>query len=255
EQIASPYITVGKSGGATQSTTSTGGSTTTSTTTTSTSTTTVVGTFISGGNSGALPVSAVLSGSFSSYICAAGADASTLPNYIVDVNDSWGPNVSVLGHGTSYCTIADNPALASKYGTLTAALATVGLTNAPAPTIYNKPLWPGESGGVGSINYSITQPNSFVIITAACGYGWGCSGYTFPSGCTQRQSITDSNGDIAVVATCQSQASGKYYAYFSSTTQLVTCSYCKAGVEYPLGSILGASMAAYVYANYTPTGS
>ena len=247
-RLADLSVAVGRAG-------SGSGTTTSGTSTSTTSTTTIAGTYLTGGNSGGFPLSASLSGTFTSYICAAGGDASMIPSVADDVNDSWGPNVSVLWHSTSTCSITKNPTIASKYITLTAALATVGLSGAPAPIINNKPLWPGETGGVGSINYTISNPDSFVIITASCGYGWGCSGYAFPAGCTVHQTITDSNGDTAEIAICQSQAVGKYYANFSSTSQSASCLSCKVGLEYPLGSVLGASMAAYVYPNYAPSGS
>ncbi|MCW6160521.1 MAG: hypothetical protein LVQ95_05560, partial [Candidatus Micrarchaeales archaeon] len=258
EQIASPYITVGKSGGATQSTTSTGGSTTTSTTTT----TTVSASFMTGSATGDLPINDTLTGSFASYICAGAinlyAYGPIAPNYSVDAEDA-STNTTAIGRNTAFCGL--NQVLNCRISACkippTGALATIGLTKAPVPVINKQALIPPEDGSptTGSINYTLSNSNSFVVITAACGdyfnYGLTCS-VTWPSGCTQRRAATDSNGDEAFLATCQSQAPGTYYADISAN---ILCKLPQKGFFLPLGACGPMSMAVYAYPNYSPTGS
>ncbi len=259
QKVATVHAAVGKVGGgaaSTSATTTASGSATSSTTTT-TSTTTISGTFLTGGNTGSPAITAIVAGTWSNYICAAAQDSClTSPNWVADAEDALRNATDVGRLSGAYCSVGSpnvSCVSASKLG-ITASIATIGLDNAPAPVVNKQALFPPEDGSataIGDINYTITQPNSFVVIAISCQYSSACV-VAWPSGCTPRQDLADSNGDVSYIATCQSQPNGKYYADITIT---VPAQACAIRGESPLGRCAAISAASYVYANYAPTGS
>ena len=258
-QIATPYVSVGKSGGSStvSASTTTGGTSTTTSTSTS-STTTISGTFLTGGGTGGINASASIAGTFSNYVCSGGDGVYpiTSVNFTINYEDPYN-NASVVGMGTHTCTVFNciGGALScAAYKTTVIAVAGIGMDGAPTPTIFNDPLIPRSNTYFGQLNYTINNNNSFVVIAASCGAAESCT-LSYPSGCTQRQAITDGNGDTALIATCQSQVTGTYSV--NITGHSLVAQVCIAPtIGAPMGSeCQPASLAAYVYPNYSPTGT
>ena len=240
-KIASVSTTVGAGGSASTSA--------------STSTTTISsGTFLTGSNSSS--GFAPLSGTFTSYVCSGSTDAGKITaNYSIDAGDAY-TNMTAIGRGTKICDVPwPGPALACKYSCYD--MADVGLNGAPTPTVFpDAVVYSGiVLGPTGTLNYTVSNAGSFVIIAAACGSGFTCS-LSLPSGCTQRQDAVDGGGDSSLIATCQSQAIGKYFVNITASAAAVQAACAvKPYPGMPLGECNPISMVAYVYPNYAPSGS
>lgn len=169
-------------------------------------------------------------------------------NYSIDAEDGFSKTAEGRGAAdcfVSWCSIRCARLRAGETG---AAVAGVGLTLAPSPTVYNASLL--TVGGYGQLNYTVSNSNSFVVIAVACNSRATCS-LSYPSGCTQRQAVTDTLGDEAFIVTCQSQAAANY----NVTVAISNAGICEFRPPVALGSCYPISMAAYVYSNYSPSGS
>jgi YVTN family beta-propeller protein len=182
--------------------------------TTTTSLTTTVTTIASGpvlemasnsstGGKNLLNVS-IPSGGYPYYLCAGGVDYGTM-GYSWNSGSGYGAadseSASSVGYQTSsVCSMSGDPYLAE---------AVMGVLGPNPSAVYAN-----ASNGAGTssyeiLNYTVTDPGSFVVIGVACGYEQ-CDSVSVPSGCAVQQQVTGDGYETAYFATCPGQAAGAY---------------------------------------------
>ncbi len=137
------------------------------------------------------------------YLCAGGAGnaALTSVSWTVDAQDF--EPFSAIGHQTG-----QSCSESTSSGGNDLALAGIGIDNATSYTKYTSASTGYTSSQ--SLTYTVSVPNSFVIIMVSSGW-YGISSVSIPAGCTKEQFVTGPDTyESAYIAVCPNQAANNY---------------------------------------------
>ena len=143
------------------------------------------------------------------YLCGVGSTygSSQPANFVIDAGNSNAES----GHLTSgnECTYTQT------YSAGYASLVGIGLKPSNGYTTsytVSSSLVVSQYVDSSSVAYTVSEPDSFVVLIAACGYTCATSSITLPAGagCQQQQYQVASSGIASYIATCSAQAAGSY---------------------------------------------
>ncbi len=148
---------------------------------------------------------------YDSYLCVAAVSGGSASPYAPITSVSWtqdehdGNNYTSIGHQTgSPCSTVAGSATGQQI-----VLSSIGFDNSTPYSIQGTNSGSRTSSSL-SLSYSVSSPNSFVVIAIAVGF-YGLSSVSVPAGCTAQQYINGSETyESAYIAVCPSQAVNSY---------------------------------------------